>query len=312
MDKKRKIILLLSPVVIILGLLIYYLSTHSIPVLQPAGTIAEKQKNLMVIALILAAIVVVPTYTLTILIAVRYRETNKKARYEPEWDHSNKLEAIWWGIPMVIITILSVITWKSSYALNPYKAIPSNKPTLNVEVVSLDWKWLFIYPQQGVASVNRLELPENTPVHFYITSDTVMNSFWVPALAGQIYAMPGMTTQLNLEANKLGSFYGSSANISGKGFAGMNFKAVSVKLGTFNDWLLQAKDSSQILDADHYTMLARPSEYNSVAYYKDPANGLFNAIIMQYMKPGQTIADGVNGSTAMSDMNMPSGMMGAN
>lgn len=293
MRRKRKILFLVLPVILILALLAFYLSNNSVPVLSPAGTIAAKERQLMLIALGLSAIVVLPVYTLTILIAVRYRETNVKAKYEPDWDHSRILETIWWVIPGAIILVLSVITWDSSHTLNPYNALSTKGPTLNVEVVALDWKWLFIYPQQGVASVNRLELPMNTPVHFYITSDTVMNSFWVPALGGQIYAMPGMTTQLNLEATRAGSFYGSSANISGKGFAGMNFVTVSANKFKFNEWLAQAKTSTNDLNADMYGKLAEPSQNNPVAYYKNPVNGLFSAIINQYMMPDQTIAKGV-------------------
>jgi cytochrome o ubiquinol oxidase subunit 2 len=295
MGRKRKILIIVMPIVVVLGLLAYYLSKHSIPVLSPAGTIAEHERHLMIIAILLAAIVVIPVYALTIMIAIRYREDNpkRKAKYDPDWDHSRVLESIWWGIPIVIIGILSVITWNSSHELDPYKPLSTNGPTLNVQVVSLDWKWLFIYPGQNVASVNQLELPVNIPVHFYITSDTVMNSFWIPALSGQIYAMPGMQTQLNLEANKLGSFYGSSANISGKGFAGMHFMTNSVSMSGFNNWVNKAKSSQSSLNDAMYVNLARASQNNPVSYYKNPADGLFNDIIQQYMLPGQSIASRV-------------------
>ncbi len=293
MRRKRKILILVAAILIVFGLLSYYLSNNSVPVLSPSGLVATKQKQLMILALALAAIVVLPVYSLTIIIALKYRETNRKAKYDPDWDHSRVLETIWWLVPMAIILVLSVITWKSSHSLNPYKPLASSGKTLNVEVVALDWKWLFIYPQQGVASVNRLEMPVSTPVHFYITSDTVMNSFWIPALAGQIYAMPGMTTQLNLEANKIGTFAGSSANISGEGFAGMTFSAVSAPLYKFNEWLAQAKSSTNSLSVAMYQQLARPSQYNPVAYYKQPVNGLFNAIINRYMMPNQSLASGV-------------------
>lgn len=292
MNRKRKIGILVGLPVIVLGLLIYYLSKHTIPVLEPAGTIASKERHLMIIAILLSAIVVIPVYALTIMIAVKYRESNKKARYEPDFDHSRALESIWWGVPIVIIFILSVITWNSTHALNPYSEIDTGKTSMSVEVVSLNWKWLFIYPSLGVASVNRLEMPINQPVHFYITSDTVMNSFWVPALGGQIYAMPGMTTQLNLDATKLGSFYGSSANISGEGFSGMNFDAVSVSQSDFNNWVNNVRSSSGSLSYSAYVNLAKPSQYNPVSYYKDPANNLFEAIINQYMIPDKGLSVG--------------------
>ena len=283
MSTKRKILIIALPVLVVIGLLIVFLSQHNVPVLTPAGTIAAQERNLFVFALILAAFVVIPVYSLTILIALKYRESNKKARYEPNWDHSRVLETIWWGIPMAIIAVLSVVTWTSSHALDPYKPIASVHSTINVEVVSLDWKWLFIYPNQSVASVNQLAIPVNHPVHFYITSDTVMNSFWIPSLGGQIYAMPGMMTQLNLEASKLGSYYGSSANISGKGFAGMHFEALSLNYQAFSSWLHKLSQSRLNLNIANYKKLARPSEYNPVAYYKDPANNLFSDIINQYM-----------------------------
>ena len=292
MRRKRKILVLVVPVLLVFGLLIYYFSNHNVPVLSPAGSIASKERHLMLIALLLAAIVVVPVYTLTILIAVRYRETNRKAKYDPDWDHSRILESIWWGVPVVIIGVLSVITWNSSHALDPYKPISSNQPALNIQVVSLDWKWLFIYPNQKVASVNQLVLPVNTPIHFDITSDTVMNSFWVPALSGQIYAMPGMQTQLYLIANKLGSFYGSSANISGKGFSGMHFVAESVSQTGFKTWLNQAKSGNPTLSLNMYKQLSRPSQNNPVAYYQNPTDNLFNKIINQYMMPGASLSQG--------------------
>jgi cytochrome o ubiquinol oxidase subunit 2 len=311
MSKKTKIIIASLPVVVVSALLVIYLHSHTVAVLSPAGEVARRERNLFVFALALSAIVVLPVFFLTIMIAVKYREGNKKAKYTPDWDRSKLFESIWWGVPMAIILVLSIVTWNSSHSLDPYKALASKTPAMPVEVVALDWKWLFIYPTMGVATVNRLEMPVNTPVHFTLTSDTVMNSFWIPRLGGQIYAMPGMTTQLNLVANKVGSFYGSSANISGVGFASMNFKAVAVSNQNFHSWLSGVKNSPKLLDQTSYKTLAEPGSYYPVSYYSEVDDGLFGDILNNYMasSSGSSSSSGMNmnmdsGSSTMKVMNM--------
>jgi cytochrome o ubiquinol oxidase subunit II len=292
--KRIKIVALLLPVLGIIALAAWYLHRTSIPVLEPAGQIGQKERNLMGVALLLSVIVVVPVYIMTIAIALKYRESNhqtKKVAYSPEWDHSRLFESIWWGIPIIIIAVLSVITWNSSHALDPYKPLASTQKPLTVQVVALDWKWLFVYPQQNVASVNLAEIPENTPVDFVITSDTVMNSFWIPQLGGQIYAMPGMSTQLHLEADKTGSFYGSSANISGEGFARMNFTARSVSGQAFNQWIASVKKSPMALDQTTYNRLAKPSTSNPVVYYSSVKDKLYDSIVVKYLEPEGTQHD---------------------
>lgn len=290
MAKRRKsqfkVVLVALPVVIILGLLVWYLHSHTVAVLQPAGPIAQKERNLMGITILLAAIVVIPVYAMTVLIALKYRESNhktKNVKYTPDWDHSRLFESIWWGIPIVIIGILSVITWDSSHALDPYKPLVSSVQPITVQVVALDWKWLFIYPNQHVASINLVEMPVNTPVNFQITSDTVMNSFWVPQLSGQIYAMPGMDTQLHLMASRTGSFYGSSANISGSGFARMNFTAQSVSASDYSKWIHTAQSSSKQMDLTAFNTLSQPSDDNPVVLYSHVTNGLFDGVVTKYM-----------------------------
>ncbi len=285
MSKKSKILIILLPIILILAVSVWYLSGQNVAVLQPAGVIGQKERSLIFIALILSAVVVLPVYALTILIAWKYREGNTSAKYTPDWDHSRVLETIWWGIPLIIITILSVITWNSSHALDPYQAIASKVKPIQVQVVALDWKWLFIYPKQHIASVNKFVIPLNTPISFNITSDTVMNSFWLPNLGGQIYAMPGMSTTLHLMANKAGSYYGSSANISGKGFSGMNFTADAVSSNSYNSWISSLAKSKSVLNLNNYNKLALPSTYNRVSYYKNVPDGLFENIIMKYMEP---------------------------
>lgn len=273
---------------VIIGLLVWYLSTHSIPVFETGGVLAAKEKGLILFALLLAVIVVVPTFGLAIMIAIRYNEKNvtKKTKYRPDFDHSRLFESIWWGIPIVIIGILSYVAWNSSHTLSPYKSLAAvHKNALAVQVVNLDWKWLFIYPEQGIASVNLAEIPVNTPVDFQVTSDTIMNSFWVPALGGQIYAMPGMITQLNEEATKLGDFAGSPANIAGQGFSRMDFTIRSASLNDFSNWIENARMANRSLTSISYAALAKPSESVPVSYYSSVQPDLFLNIAMKYMMP---------------------------
>ena len=286
MNRKYKfgiIGLLVATVIVVLAV---YVSHYTVDVLQPAGQIGYKERQLMIFGLLLSIIVVVPTFSLTIFIAWKYREGNTKPKkYNPDWDRSRLFESIWWGIPIIIIGVLSVVAWRSAHALDPYKALASSRKPLTIQVVSLDWKWLFIYPDQHVASVNFAQIPLNTPVDFQITSDTVMNSFWVPSLGGQIYAMPGMGTQLHLMASKAGSYNGSSANISGSGFAGMTFTVRAGSRAAFDNWIGQARRSTQPLNTTTYKQLAKPSKYNPPSYYSSTQDNLYNDIMMTYMMP---------------------------
>lgn len=264
-----------------------YLHAHTVAVLQPAGTIASQERSLMYTALLLGMIVIIPVYILTVFIFWKYRENKKvEKKYSPDWDHSRWLEGIWWTIPLIIITILSVITWRSSYALDPFKALNTTAKPLIVQVVALDWKWLFIYPDQHVASINEVQLPVNRPVTFDITSDTVMNSFWIPQLGSQIYAMPGMSTQLHLMAGKTGSYKGSSANISGNGFSGMAFTAKAETEADFEAWTSTTAKTASKLTLNSYDKLAKPSHDNPVSYYSLSTGNLYDYIVMKYMEPG--------------------------
>lgn len=247
------------------------------------GQIGIEQRNLIITATLLMLIVVVPVIFMTILFAWRYRSSNKDATYAPEWAHSHKIEAIVWGVPCVIVIVLAVITWKTTHSLDPYKPIESENKPLVVEVVSLDWKWLFIYPEQGIATVNELYIPENTPVSFQITSQSVMNTFFIPQLGGMVYAMGGMRTQLHLIANEPGEFFGLSGNYSGHGFTGMKFAVHATSNEEFEQWVAKAKQSPNTLDFnDRYQMLAKASENNPVEYF-NAQPGLFRQILGQYI-----------------------------
>ncbi len=263
----------------------FLLHGKNIAVLNPKGLIASKEKGLIITVCLLISIVVVPLFFLTIFTAYKYREGNDGANYSPEWDSDPLLEIIWWAIPAAIILVLSLIVWHTSSTLNYYKPIKSKVPPITIQVISLDWKWLFIYPKEKVASVNFIEIPQNTPIDFELTSDTVMNAFWIPNLAGQIMTMPGMETKIHILAYNKGTYYGVSSNISGSGFAGMRFAVQVSSLKNFNKWIESANRSSNILTMTSYKKLAKPSSYNHKKIYSLKDTGLFNAIVENYMVP---------------------------
>jgi len=281
--KKRWIIgIFILALLVISGI---YLSKVNIPVLEPKGPIADQEFRLLLEVTGLMLIVVVPVFILLGYIVYRYNDKNKKKRpYSPNWDHNLLIEGIWWFIPTALIVVLAIITWRATYALNPYKPIASNNKPIVIQVVSMDWKWLFIYPQYNIASVNKIVFPINTPVHFYITSNAPMNSLWIPQLSGQIYAMAGMRTQLYIMANQIGNYRGSSANISGIGFAGMIFDAQATTNNDFNAWIKKVSYAPPLNQAS-YLQLSKPSLYVKPKYYSRPVHNLFNDIILGYLIP---------------------------
>jgi cytochrome o ubiquinol oxidase subunit 2 len=288
MKRRYKSILFVTLLLIIVALAAVYLRNANIPVLQPRGVVGDKERQLMFTALLLSIIVVLPVFVLTFMIVWRYRAGNKKATYSPNLDGNRILETTWWLIPSLIIVVLSVLAWRSSHELDPYRALKSSAQPVTIQVVALDWKWLFIYPDQHIASVNFVQFPANTPVNFQITADAPMNSFWIPQLGGQVYAMSGMQTQLHLMADKNGDYRGSSANISGKGFAGMTFTARASSQADFNTWVTAAQHSTNTLDQTAYDTLAKPSQNNLRTTYALTDQTLYNDIVMKYMMPSDT------------------------
>tara|TARA_Y100000746_G_scaffold213041_1_gene205294 strand:- start:1684 stop:2637 length:954 start_codon:yes stop_codon:yes gene_type:complete len=254
-------------------------------ILDPKGQIGIDEKNLIIIATVLMLLVVIPVIVMTLYFAWKYRDTQNHEIYAPKWAHSNKIEAVVWAVPIVIVVILGVITWQSTQELDPYKPIEGKGEHLTVEVVSLNWKWLFIYPEQGIATVNELVFPANVPVEYKITSESTMNSFFIPQLGSQIYSMAGMETKLHLIANEPGTFKGFSANYSGAGFTGMKFNAIATPTkADFNQWVEQVKTNANSLTHANYVELAKASENNPVAYYGKVDEGLFHTIVMKYMQ----------------------------
>lgn len=283
MSKKYQLVL--TGTLLLLGWLLYLIYDYreNIAMLNPKGLIALKERDLIITAFILMLLVVIPVFILTIYIATKYRAGNKEAKYTPDWDNSHILEVIWWGFPFLIIIVLSILTWTSSHELDPFKPLESDVKPLRIQVVAARWKWLFIYPEQNIASVNFFQFPEKTPINFEITSDAPMNSFWIPQIGGQIYAMPGMKTKIHLIADHIGDYAGASANISGEGFSGMTFVARASSPEDFNKWVETVKQSGTPFGKEQYKEFALPSSYNPVTTYKLDNNELFDWVVMKPM-----------------------------
>ncbi|USA44561.1 ubiquinol oxidase subunit II [Spongiibacter taiwanensis] len=264
-------------------------------VMSPSGDIAAQQADLIIWATILMLLIVVPVIVMTLLFAWRYRSSNRDATYSPDWDHSTKLELVIWAAPLAIIIALGALTWVSTHKLDPYRPleriaekqpIPEGVETLVVEVVAMDWKWLFFYPEYGIATVNELAAPVDRPIQFKITATTMMNSFYIPALAGQIYAMGGMETQLHAVINEVGSYEGFSANYSGAGFNGMRFTFLGKSEAKFDQWVAKVRSEGEALSYETYKALEKPSEYHPVAYYTDIMPELYDKILNRCVDPG--------------------------
>ncbi len=265
-------------------------------VLSPAGDIAAQQRDLLVWSVVLMLIIIVPVVALIIFFAIQYRASNDEARYEPDWDHSTHLELVIWAAPLLIIICLGAITWSGTHLLDPYRpldriakgqSVSAEVEPLHVNVVALDWKWLFIYPEYGIATVNELAAPVDRPIRFHITSSGVMNSFYIPALAGQIYAMPGMETKLHAVINRPGEYVGFSANYSGDGFSNMRFAFHGLDDAGFDRWVQTVRTSTGNLNREHYLELEKPSEKVPVIHYGAVEAGLFDAVINMCVEPGK-------------------------
>lgn len=257
----------------------------NIPVLFPGGWVGVEQRDLLLLIQAIMLIFILPVYVLTFVFSWWYRADNNKSTYDPHLIDNSIAEYIWWGLPLIFTIFIAVVTYIKTHELDPYKPLKSDNKTVVIEVVALQWKWLFIYPEERIATVNYIKIPKDHPIHFKITADAPMNSFWIPRLGGQIYAMPGMQTELFLIANELGSFRGSSANISGTGFAGMTFVTEATEEKEFLSWVHEMKRSSQGLDMVEYKKLVEPSKYVPPKFFQLKDENLFNQIIMQYMAP---------------------------
>lgn len=250
--------------------------------LNPKGPVAVAQQALFYKVIGLMLIVVVPVFVLTPLFAWRYRRRNAASTYRPKWDFSWPLEIAIWGLPILIVVILGIMSWTKSAELDPYKPLPAKQPPLEVQVVGLDWKWLFIYPEQKIAAVGELVFPVDRPLHLKLTSDTVMQSFFIPSLGSQIYAMAGMQTELHLKAHTVGRFQGENTQFSGMGFHKQRFSAKAVTTDDFAGWLSTVRASPKRLDEDAYQVLSTKSVIGSPILYADVAPDLFQKILAKH------------------------------
>ena len=267
------------------GVMALNLGACSGGVLDPVGPVGHGTSMILVDSLLVMLAIVIPTILLALWTAWRYRASNTKAEYLPNWSYSGRIEAVVWSIPVLTIIFIGGLIWIGSYKLDPFRPLPSPTPPLEVQVVSLDWKWLFIYPQQGVATVNQLVVPAGTPVRFSITSASVFNVFFVPRLGSMIYAMPGMVSQLHLQADDPIELFGVSAQFSGDGFADMQFPVHSVPADQFAAWAQGAKASGLVLDRAAYAQLARQSQNVRPFAYGTVDPQLFHAIATQQIPP---------------------------
>jgi cytochrome o ubiquinol oxidase subunit 2 len=269
---------------IAVGLFVVALSGCSEGVLNPKGPIAAAERQILFNSLGIMLAIVIPTIVATLAVAFWFRSSNRRARYLPDFDYSGRLELLVWSIPIMTVLLLAGVNWVGSYDLDPPKPIVSTQKPVRVQVVSLDWKWLFIYPDQGIASVNQLTIPVSTPVSFALTSSGVMNSFWVPQLGGQIYTMAGMATRHNLQADYPGTYRGRSANYSGSGFADMYFDVAAVPAEKFEQWVDATRGAGTVLDAQAYADLAKPSKAVAPFTYRSVAPDLFSRILSTGMR----------------------------
>ena len=284
-------------------LLLLSLAGCQTAVLSPAGPVSEGERIVLLDSLTIMLAVGIPTIVVTLVFAYWFRASNTRARYRPDFAYSGRLELLVWSIPALVIFFLGGIAWISAHLLDPAEPLKSKAEPLEVEVVSLDWKWLFIYPQQNVASVNRMVVPVGVPLNLKITSASVFNVFFVPQLGSEIYAMYGMTSRLNLQADRPGVYLGLSAHFSGDGFPGMHFDVNAVSAREFAGWAAAARAAGPVLDDAAYRGLLKQSQDVSPYTYRSVQAGLFEEIVHQELPPGEgppTAGTAADGSTVLA------------
>ncbi|HKJ40599.1 MAG TPA: ubiquinol oxidase subunit II [Sunxiuqinia sp.] len=296
----------------VLFLLTIFLSgCKKMVVLDPKGPVGIEQAFLIKLAFFLMLIVVIPVFAMIIWFSVRYRASNKKATYKPKWAHSNAIEVVVWGVPVLIIAVLGYICWDSTNRLDPYKPLQSENKPLEIDVISTDSDWLFIYPEYGVASINEMTFPVNTPLNFRLTSGSVMTSFFIPALGSQMYVMAGMQTKLHLMASELGTYRGENVVYSGNGYAGMHFKAISSTQQAFANWVKQTKASADTLSLDRFNQINEMYNINHPATaFSSVEPDLFKKVIKKNMHwmPEQKNMKGMSGNESAMESHSHGGM----
>ena len=250
---------------------------------DPKGPIGDGERFVILAAFVLMLIVVIPVFVMIFWFSLKYRASNSKAIYMPKWSRSGKIEFAMWLVPLAIITALGFLTWNETHYLDPYRPINSGVKPISIEVVSLDWKWLFIYPDYDVAVINQVVFPIKVPLSFRITSDTVLTSFFIPQLGSQIYAMAGKQSRLHLMADESGIYAGHNQQFSGRGYADMHFKAMAVSPEQFEAWVQKTGQSPDILDQKRYEELEKPTVGHQVTYFSMVEPGLFDRVILKYI-----------------------------
>lgn len=263
----------------------FLISHNNLQVLNPQGVIALQEKNLIIVAMTIMLAVAIPVILIAFFVGWKYQSKHQRSTYLPEWTGNNAIKISYWLFLGGLALVFFYIVWVSAHQLDPYKPIDSKTKPLTIQVVALQWKWLFIYPEQHIATVNFMQLPINTPINFTLTADGPMNSFWIPQLGGQIYAMTTMETKLHLMANHTGDFPGGAAEINGSGFAGMRFTTRVSSKNDFDAWVQKVKESSKPLDANVFNQLNQPSEDTPVTFYSSVDKDLYDTIIKKYMMP---------------------------
>ncbi|ARN80971.1 ubiquinol oxidase subunit II [Methylocystis bryophila] len=261
-------------------------------VLEPRGPVGAGNAQILLNSLAIMLMIVVPTLLATIAFAWWFRASNSRATYRPDWTYSGRVELIVWGIPLLVVLFLSGVIWIGSHDLDPARPLAGEQKPLEIQVVSLDWKWLFIYPEEGVASVNEIAVPADRPVHFTLTSATVMNMFFVPQLGSMIATMNGMVTELHLKADRPGSYYGLSAQYSGAGFADMHFLLRALPPESFAQWTAEARKSGTALDENAYLALARERAASPPRLYGSIDRALFEKVAARRLQSDASLPAG--------------------
>lgn len=293
--KNKFLIGILAIVLGVIGI-VFVLSSENALLVHPKGIIAQSELELIITNILLMLLIIVPTYILLFVVVWKYCIKNENATYDPDHTYGVFGELLMWGLPSIVVAIMAIITWNATHQLNPYKPLESDVKPLTVQVIAMDWKWLFIYPDLGIATLNYLHIPEKTPIHFKLTADrSPMNSFWIPQLSGQIYSMTGMSTQLHLMADHRGIYAGRAVEINGEGYSDMNFLVQASPVQEFKEWIEEGKKSSHPLTADIYQELVKPSVNRSIILFSEVEENLYHTIVNSYMYPAEPVLTSIFG-----------------
>jgi cytochrome o ubiquinol oxidase subunit 2 len=287
-----KLKFLIGLIAVILGVIgiVIVLANENALVVHPRGLIAQHILLLIIINITLMLLIILPTYVLLFVVVRRLCIKNEKENYDPDNSSGIFEQSLMWGLPTIVVIAMTTVTWYAAHKLDPYKPIESEADPITIQVVAMDWKWLFIYPELGIATLNFFYIPEQIPIHFQLTADNApMNSFWIPQLSGQIYSMTGMSTQLHVMANGIGDYVGRGAEINGEGYSGMKFLVKSVSAKDFEDWIAQVKTSSHHLTEEFYLELVKPAINTSHIPFSKVEDNLYHKIIHKYMYPTQPV-----------------------